>query len=95
MFEFHDVPTGMYNLRLTSSQGAIVSEQVIDLVSFTNELTIQIPKRRVERPASGVVSVGELQHAVSPKAFRALVDAQREADSGREFEAIRKLKRAI
>ncbi len=94
-FEFRDVKGGTYTLRLTTMRGDVVSEQLVDLFPFSGELCIRLPKRSAARPGSGTVSIRELQHPVQPKAFRALVDAQRATESGNADEAVRKLEQAL
>ena len=94
-FEFRDVPQGVYELRLTSNRGAVLAEQLVDLVSYAGQLSIHVPKATGARPVSGTISVGQLQHSVSPKAFRAFAEAEREAEAGHRQEAVRKLQRAL
>jgi tetratricopeptide (TPR) repeat protein len=94
-FEFRDVPSGSYKLRLTSSRGAVISEQIVDLAGYATGLSIRMPKLAHERPPSGTVSIHDLQRKIPPKAFRALAEAEREANAGHELEAVRKLQRAL
>jgi tetratricopeptide (TPR) repeat protein len=94
-FEFRDVPTGIYTLRLTSNRGAVLAEEMVDLVSYSTQLSIRLPKENIARPVSGTISVHDLQHAPPPKAFRAFAEAEREASSGHELEAVRKLQHAL
>jgi tetratricopeptide (TPR) repeat protein len=94
-FEFRDVPPGVYDLTLTNNQGAMLNQQVVDLHSYATQLSINLPKEKSERPVSGLVSMKELMHPVPPKALRAFVEAEREANSGHPLEAVRKLQRAL
>ena len=94
-FEFRYVTAGRYNLRLRTFHGDAICEQMVDLFTFSGELSIRLPKRARARPVSGTVSVRELQRPVPQKAFRAFVDAQRETQSGRAVEAVRKLELAV
>ena len=94
-FEFRDVKGGSYTLRLTTMRGDTVTEQLVDLFTFSGELCIRLPKRFTAQPGSGTVSVRELQHPVQPKAFRALAEAQQASESGHADEAVRKLEHAL
>jgi tetratricopeptide (TPR) repeat protein len=95
-FEFRDVTTGRHTLRLTTHLGDTLCEQMVDVLMYGAELSIRLPKKmNSERPVSGTISVRELQRHVPPKAFRAFVEAQRDAQSGRGDEAIRKLELAL
>ena len=89
------MPTGMYTLRLSSNRGAVLAEEMVDLVSYATQLSIRLPKGNTARPVSGTISVHDLQSAPPPKAFRALVDAEREASAGHALEAVRKLQHAL
>ena len=94
-FEFRDVTSGRHTLRLTTLFGDILCEQLVDVLMYGAELTIRLPKRSSERPVSGTISVRELRRPVPQKAFRAFAEAQRDAQSGRSVEAIRKLELAL
>jgi tetratricopeptide (TPR) repeat protein len=94
-FEFRDVMSGRHTLRLMTLFGDTICEQSVEVFTFGGELSIRLPKQSSERPAGAMVSVRELQRPVPPKAFRALAEAQRESESGRTAEAIRKLELAL
>lgn len=94
-FEFRDVTSGRHTLRLTTFFGDILCEQIVDVLMYGSELSIRLPNLSPQRPVSGTVSVRELQRPVPPKAFRAFSEAQRDAQSGRSVEAIRKLELAL
>jgi Tfp pilus assembly protein PilF len=94
-FEFRNVPTGSYQLRLTSTRGGIISEQMVDLSGYVTELSIRMPSLPRERPGSGTVSVQDLQRKIPAKALHAFAEAERDASSGHELEAVRKLQKAL
>jgi predicted Zn-dependent protease len=94
-FQFRDVPSGGYVLRLSSIRGVVIAEQMVDLVGYTADLSIRMPNVAHERPGSGTVSVSDLQRKIPAKAFRAFAAAEREASSGHDLEAVRKLQKAI
>ncbi len=94
-FELRDVQGGTYNLRVTTLRGDVLYEELVEVHSFTTQLTIRLPSPKSDKPGAGTVSFRELQHPVPPKAFKAFASAEREVDAGRDDEAIRKLQRAL
>jgi len=94
-FEFRDVRAGTYTLRLTTLNGETICEQIVEILPFTGELSIRLPKRPAARPVSGTISVQELRLPSQPKAFRAFVEAQRAREAGHGTEAMRKLEQAL
>ena len=94
-FEFREVTSGRYTLRVTTMFGDTLCQQMVDVLTYGNELTIRLPTRSTERPVTGTISVSELRRPVPEKAFRAFAEAHREAQSGRSAEAIRKLELAL
>src|SRR5207245_52401 len=86
-FDFRDIAAGRYNLRLTTFRGEPICGQMVDLHSFTGDLTIRLPKRAAPRPFPATVSVRELQRPVPQKAFHAFVEAQHEEETGHRTEA--------
>jgi tetratricopeptide (TPR) repeat protein len=91
-FEFRNLASGQYNLRLIN-RGDTVSEQFVDSVHAGGELTIRLPHHQSVRPGPATVSVRELH--VPDKALRAFAAAQHYADSGHEADAVRKLQDAL
>jgi Tfp pilus assembly protein PilF len=94
-FEFRNVSSGRYNLRLTTLRGDTICQQWVEVFSFTGELSIRLPKRAPAHQGAPTVSVRELLRPVPPKAFRAVAEAQRESQAGHDLAAIRKLQRAL
>jgi tetratricopeptide (TPR) repeat protein len=94
-FELRNVPTGLYYLRVVSLRGDIVCEQIVDVLPYTGELTVRLPKRSGSHPGAGTVSVRQLQRPVPEKAFRAVAEAQQDAVAGRGLDAVRKLEHAL
>src|SRR5260221_74645 len=94
-FEFRDVKGGAYTMRLNTMRGETICEQLVDLLPYSGELSIRMPKALGARPGSGVISVHQLQHPIQPKAFRAFADAQRASEAGHGDEAMRKLEQAL
>lgn len=94
-FEFRDVLGGAYDLRLTTLRGDVLYDELVDVHSYTSQLTIRLPAIASAKPGTGTVSLHELEHPVPPKAFKAFAAAQRESEAGRDQEAIRKLDRAL
>ncbi len=94
-FEFRDLAGGSYDLRVTTLRGDVLYEEMVDLHSYSTQLTIRLPSPKSDKPGAGTVSFRELQHPVPPKAFKAFAGAERDVEAGRNDEAIRKLERAL
>jgi tetratricopeptide (TPR) repeat protein len=69
-FYFESVPSGYYVLRVLDSSGYIVTEQLVDPNNGSGDILIKLPEKKGDRPASGPVSLAELQHKVPPKAWK-------------------------
>src|SRR5258707_3189050 len=83
-FEFKDVPYGEYQLTVTTLFGDVIYCQYVSLRSATNRVSVRLPERKGERPASGAVSARALQHKVPSKArkeFEKGVEADNKNDS--------------
>jgi tetratricopeptide (TPR) repeat protein len=83
-FDFGDVPSGHYELKVTTLYGAVIHREYISLDLMTNRISVRLPQKQVERPASGTVSAAELRHKVPSKArkeFEKGVEAARKNDS--------------
>jgi len=94
-FDFRGVPRGMYRLRLTSSPGTVICEQIAQVDD--RPLVIRLPedKSTVSNEADATVSARRLMHPVPKKALRAFADAERSTLEGNSAEAARRLERAI
>jgi tetratricopeptide (TPR) repeat protein len=70
-FYFESVPSGYYILRVLDSSGYIVTEQLVEPPNnASGDILIKLPEKKGDRPASGSVSLAELQHKVPPKALK-------------------------
>src|SRR5437867_4812305 len=95
-FEFREVTSGRHALRLMTQYGDVICEQAVEVFAYVGELSIRLPKLAAQRQLSqGRVSVRQLQRPVPAKAYRAFVEAGREAQFGHRDEAIRKLELAL
>jgi len=94
-FEFRDVSSGMHRLRLTTTIGETLSEEMVN-VNGARPISIHLPIRdSAHKPVSGLVSAQRLLHPTPKKALRAFAEAQKESEKGRSAEAIRKLQLAV
>jgi len=84
-FEFIDVPSGRYELTVTTLYGAVVYREYISLHSLSNHISVRLPaQKNVGRPASRTVSAAKLRHKVPSKArkeFEKGMEAARKNDS--------------
>ena len=71
-FEFVDVPTGHYELTVTTLYGAVVHRQYVSLHSLAEHISVRLPEQKnVEHPTSRTVSAARLRHKVPSKARKA------------------------
>ena len=94
-FTFHNIPYGDYQMTISDSGGEVLAEELISVSGNAPILTVRLPKRKVERPPSGPVSIAQLQHPPARKAFSAVVTAQRFAESGDYRRAAEELEKAV
>jgi tetratricopeptide (TPR) repeat protein len=83
-FEFANVPTGHYELKVTTLHGQVIHHEYVSLSSMMNRISVRLPEEQVERPASGTVSAAKLRHKVPSKArkeYEKGVEAARKNDS--------------
>jgi tetratricopeptide (TPR) repeat protein len=94
-FDFHNVPYGDYQLRVTNSAGEIVHQQFVTVGITTPLVEVRLLPETIQRPPSGPVSVKQLQHPPTRKAFAEFAAAQRFSESGQYDKAAEELEKAI
>jgi tetratricopeptide (TPR) repeat protein len=96
-FSIRNVRCGEYVVRVLDGAGRILRQEYITLQMDSFPVTVRMPKLpAVNRPASGGVSVAELQAPPVPKkAFKAFVRAQEHSQAGRYEKAAAELQKAI
>ena len=94
-FEFRQVRSGDYLLRITNPAGQTVHEQQVTIYDHITELTVRLPGIGRTPSAPGTVSFRQLSHPPGKKAVQALTAASRMSSAGRYQEAIDKLEEAI
>jgi len=98
-FEFHNVPSGNYRLRVTNQYGAEVISELITVSQPVTVITVTvIPVTLPDQaspPAGDTVSVWQLRHKPSTKALRAEAKAQDLARGGAHQRAIAELEKAV
>jgi tetratricopeptide (TPR) repeat protein len=93
-FEFRDVPTGDYTLRVMRAD-QIVTEQLVTITPLSQPLQIRLPRQTTESSPAGTVSIRQLQNPVSKNALRSFAKAQRYSDAGDHVKAIEELRRTL
>jgi tetratricopeptide (TPR) repeat protein len=94
-FEFRHVPYGEYRLTVFDGANQPIHEELISVHDQTQPIQVQVTLPVIERPASGTVSVRELVHPPTKKAFNAVVAAQKFAEAGAHDKAAEQLEKAI
>jgi tetratricopeptide (TPR) repeat protein len=94
-FEFRDIAFGDYWLTISDRQGGTIYQGLITAHSGAWQETLDLPSaRETERPPAGPVSVADLLHPPSRKAFAALAAAQRLSEAGQFAAAAEQLEKA-
>jgi tetratricopeptide (TPR) repeat protein len=93
-FEMRGVPAGEYLVVVTTLHGGPVVEQTVSLTA-TGAVEVRLPDTPVNRPGAGTISVKQLLHPPTKKAFRSFVEAQKFSSSGDYAKAVQALERAI
>jgi Flp pilus assembly protein TadD len=98
-FEFHDVASGIYTLRVTSQYGGEILSQPIHVSQPVTFITVTVVAvsllDQAAEPAAQTVSVRQLQHQPPKKALRAAAKAQDLAQGGANERAVAELEKAI
>jgi tetratricopeptide (TPR) repeat protein len=94
-FEFRHVPYGNYEIRVTNRAGKLVQRYFVAVHSSTPPVEIWLPADKVERPPVGAVSLTQLKHPPTRRAFASFVAAQKFSEAGQYEKAARELERAI
>jgi tetratricopeptide (TPR) repeat protein len=94
-FHLRDIPSGQYTLRVTTLSGQLVHQEFVAVGPQASPLTVSLPGSAKQPSAPGTVSMTQLRHSPARKAHRAMVSAQRFADSGQTEKAVEELEKAI
>ena len=100
VFEFHGATSGEYLLTVRDEQGDVLYQRNVNAGRYGSpSLVIHLPGalagQGVSRPLAGAISVRQLQHPPSRKAFNAAVQAQRFSETGDLDKAAIALEKAV
>ena len=94
-FTMRHVPYGDYQLVVTGPMGDMVHQEFVTVGPMMHEITVHIAAQAQERPPEGPVSMAQLQHPPSRKAFQAVVAAQKFSQAGNYEKAAAELEKAV
>jgi tetratricopeptide (TPR) repeat protein len=96
-FEFPHVTPGEYTLRVVAPEGETICERQASVGQWQTEIDVRVPDPPVNRPsgAAGTVSVKQLLHPPSKKAYRSFAAARKFTASGDYSRATAALERAV
>jgi tetratricopeptide (TPR) repeat protein len=98
-FEFHNVPYGDYWMTVTDEQDRTVYAGMVTAHAggWQEALDLSAARRKhgPDSPPAGPISVANLRHPPSRKAYKAFMDAQQLAQNGQFAEATAQLEKAI
>jgi tetratricopeptide (TPR) repeat protein len=93
-FQMRDVRSGVYTLRVTTLTGTVIQQDLVNVAPQTGPLIVRL--RTLSKPsAPGTISLTQLRHPPSHKAFQAVASAQRFSQSGQTEKAVEELEKAI
>ena len=93
-FQIRGIRPGTYTLRVTTLSGTVVHQELVTVAPQAGPLTVRLPASG-KHSAPGTISVTQLRHPPSHKAFQALASAQRFSESGKTEKAVEELEKAI
>jgi tetratricopeptide (TPR) repeat protein len=94
-FQLRDIRSGPYTLRVTTLHGELVHQELVTVAPQTGPLTVRLPAPAGKPSAPGTISLTQLRHPPSRKAFQAAASAQRFSESGQTGKAVEELEKAI
>jgi tetratricopeptide (TPR) repeat protein len=93
-FQLRDIRSGTYTLRVTTLAGTVIQQDLVTVAPQAGPLTVRL--RTLHKPsAPGTISLTQLRHPPSHKAFQAVASAQRFSQSGQTEKAVVELEKAI
>jgi tetratricopeptide (TPR) repeat protein len=94
-FQLRDIHSGTYTLRVTTLRGDLVHQELVTVAPQTGPLTVRLPTPRATPSAPDTISLTQLRHPPSRKAFHAMEAAQRYSESGQTEKAVEELEKAV
>jgi tetratricopeptide (TPR) repeat protein len=94
-FQFHEVPLGRYEVRISRVGGAVLAKELVTVESSTARLVVRMPDVATASIHGAVVSVRQLAQPTSGKAVKAFQEADRLTANGQPVKAMEMLRRAI
>ena len=94
-FTIRHIPYGDYQMSILDSLGNTVHQELVTISGSTLPMTVSIAAPRKERPPAGGVSMAQLQHPPTRKAFQAMLSAQKFSETGNYARAAAELEKAV
>jgi tetratricopeptide repeat protein len=94
-FEFRDLPTGDYVLRVTDFHGETIAQQFVSVQQGMTEVAVRLRDAGAAPMAPGTISIRQLSHPPDRKAMQAFTAALRLSSSGKYDAAAAELQKAI
>ncbi|MDR3697987.1 MAG: tetratricopeptide repeat protein [Candidatus Sulfopaludibacter sp.] len=94
-FTLRHVPYGDYQLMVTDPAGNMVHQEFITVSQIMQAITVHVTAPLRQRPPEGPVSMAQLQHPPTRKAFQAVLAAQKFSRAGNHEKAAGELQKAV
>lgn len=94
-FQFSDLPTGDYEVRIVDWQGRVLRREFVSLHDNGAPIMIKLPKTEGSPAPGGPVSVRSLLHPVPSKARKEYLRAEKSLKEGSPADAVQHLQKAV
>ncbi len=94
-FEFSNVPTGSYLIRVVNQNGTVLRQDNHVVNQMGGDVVIALPDMPSDRPANGSVSVARLKHKIPSKAKKAFAAAEKRLEAKDMAGSAELLKQAV
>jgi tetratricopeptide (TPR) repeat protein len=94
-FELRGIDPGTYDVVVRTQAGAVLQEQAVDIATLASPVVIELTETKVQRPASGPVSVAQLSSPPPKQARKMAVRALNLSNAGEHAKAAAELEKAI
>jgi tetratricopeptide (TPR) repeat protein len=94
-FEFHNLAVGDYRIEVRNQSGDLVHQRFVTVNSMSGPISLYLPKQESAVRPGGRISVTQLKHPPSRKAYQAFTAAQKFSEAGDYPKAAGQLEKAI
>ena len=94
-FVLRGLASGEYTFRVIAPRGEVVCQELVNVLPGAGPLVVRLPSRDRTPVTAETISMNQLRNPPAPKAFKAVISAQKFVRLGQPKKAIAELERAI